>query len=149
MTANRIPACNGGPGPYDSPIMGFRRTASSLLLAAGLAGGVFAAGLYAAPAHADTSGDVNDILSDLDLLGITGIDPAKAVTVGQALCPILADRGQNTADIAATVSDAIGRPLGPATAFTGRAISFLCPKAVENVTNNLANGTPLIPLFGN
>ena len=68
--------------------------------------------------------------------------------MGQSLCPVLAEQGQNTADIAATVSDAIGRPLGPATAFTGVAVSFLCPKAVESVTNNLANGKPLIPLFG-
>jgi hypothetical protein len=33
--------------------------------------------------------------------------------------------------------------------FTGAAISFLCPKAVENVTNDLANGKLPIPLFGN
>lgn len=144
----RDPARNGRAGTYDSPVMKFRRATGSLVLAAGLAGGVFAAGVSAAPAHADTSDNVTDFLSSLDLLGITGIDPAKAVAVGQSLCPMLAERGQNTADIAAKVSDAIGRPLGPATAFTGTAISFLCPKAVENVTNNLADGKPLIPLFG-
>ena len=144
----RIPARNGRARPYDFQIMKLRRTTGSLLLAAGLAGGVFAAGVYAAPAHAENSDNVNDFLSSLDLLGITDIDPAKAVAVGQSLCPIIAERGQNTADIAAKVSDAIGRPLGPATMFTGTAISFLCPKAVENVTNNLADGKPLIPLFG-
>lgn len=143
-----VPARNGRGHPYDCTVMKLRRVTGSLVLAAGLAGGVFAAGVSAAPARADTSDNVTDVLSSLDLLGITGIDPAKAVEVGQSLCPILAERGQNTADVAAKVSDAIGRPLGPATAFTGTAISFLCPKAVENVTNNLADGKPLIPLFG-
>lgn len=143
-----VPARNGRGLPYDCTVMKLRRVTGSLVLAAGLAGGVFAAGVSAAPARADTTDNVTDVLSSLDLLGITGIDPAKAVEVGQSLCPILAERGQNTADVAAKVSDAIGRPLGPATAFTGTAISFLCPKAVENVTNNLADGKPLIPLFG-
>lgn len=139
----RIRDSNARAGPYDCQIMKFSRITGSLVVVVGLAGGVFAA-----PAQADTSGNVDDFLSTLDVLGITGIDPGKAVAVGQSLCPILADRSQNTADIAAKVSDAIGRPLGPATAFTGVAVSFLCPKAVESVTNNLANGKPLIPLFG-
>jgi hypothetical protein len=28
------------------------------------------------------------------------------------------------------------------------AISFLCPKAVGNITDTLTNGKPLLPLFG-
>lgn len=129
--------------PYDFQIMRFRRNTGSLILAAGLA-----CGALAAPAHADTAGNVDDFLSTLDLLGVTGIDPGQAVALGQSLCPMLAERGQNTADIAGKVSEAIGRPIGPATMFTGAAISFLCPRAVENVTNNLTDGKPLIPLFG-
>jgi hypothetical protein len=124
--------------------MKLRHLTGSLLLAAGLAAGVFAA-----PAQADNSTSVDDFLTSLDKLGLGNIDLTKAVNVGQSLCPVLADRGQNTADIASTVSDAIGKPLGPATEFTGTAISILCPKAVENVTQNLADGKPLIPLFGN
>ena len=123
--------------------MKLRRTTGSLVLAAGLISGVFAV-----PAQADTAGDVDDLLSTLDGLGITDIAPGDAVALGQSVCPLLAERGQNTADIAGKLSDAVGRPLGPATAFTGVAVSFLCPKAVESVTNNLANGKPLIPLFG-
>lgn len=122
--------------------MTFSRITGSLVLAAGLAGGVFAV-----PAQADTASSVDDFLTTLDGLGLSNIDPAKAVEVGQSLCPVLAERGQNTADIASTVSDAIGRPLGPATMFTGAAISFLCPKAVENVTGDLAKGKLPIPLF--
>ncbi len=113
------------------------------MLAVGLAGG------FCSPAQADTTSNVDDFLGNLDLLGVTDIDPAKAVAVGESLCPMLAQRGQNTADIAAKVSDAIGRPLGASTMFTGAAISFLCPKAIENVSNNLADGKPLIPIFGN
>ena len=124
--------------------MKLRRMTGSLIVAAGLAGGVFAA-----PAQADTGGSVADFLSTLDILGITGIDPGKAVAVGRSLCPMLAESGQNTADIAGQVSDVIGRPLGPATMFTGTAISFLCPRAVENISSNLADRRPLIPLFGN
>lgn len=123
--------------------MKFSRITGSLILATGLACGVFAA-----PAQADTASSVDDFLTTLDGLGLSNIDPAQAVEVGQSVCPVLAERGQNTADVASTVSDAIGRPLGPATMFTGAAISFLCPKAVENVTNDLANGKLPIPLFG-
>lgn len=124
--------------------MKLRRTTGSLVLAAGLISGVFAV-----PAQADTVGDVDDLLTTLDGLGITDIAPGDAVALGQSVCPLLAERGQNTADIAGKLSDAIGRPLGPATMFTGTAISFLCPRAVERVTDNLVDGGPLLPLFGN
>ena len=126
--------------------MKMRRVCGSLLLAAGLVSGVFAVPAQAEPG--DTVGNVDDFLSSLDVFGLTGIDPGQAVAVGQSLCPMLAERGQNTADIAAQVSEAIGRPLGPSTMFAGAAISFLCPRAVESVTNNLADGKPLLPLFG-
>ena len=117
--------------------------AGSLVLAAGIAAGVFAAS-----AGADTTASTDDFLNTLDGLGITNIGPGDAVALGQSLCPLLADRGQNTADIVGKVSDSIGRPLGPATMFTGMAISFLCPKAVGNIADTLTNGTPLLPLFG-
>lgn len=139
----RLRGGNARAGPYDGLIMTFSRITGSLILAVGLAGGVFAA-----PAQADTAGTVDDFLTTLDGLGLNTIDPETAVEVGRGLCPVLAERGQNTADIASQVSDAIGRPIGPASMFTGAAISFLCPKAIENVTNDLANGKLPIPLFG-
>ena len=124
--------------------MKVRRTTGSLVLAAGLISGVFAV-----PAHADTIGDVDDFLTTLDGLGITDIAPGDAVALGESVCPLLAERGQSTADIAGKVSDAIGRQLGQATMFTGAAISFLCPRAVERVTDNLLDGSSLLPLLGN
>jgi hypothetical protein len=117
------------------------------LVTAGIIAAI-AAGAFAAPAGADTATAVDDLLSSLDGLGITEMAPGDAAALGQSLCPMLAESGQNTADIAAKVSDGIGRPLGPATMFTGMAISFLCPKAVNNVADTLTNGTPLLPLFG-
>ncbi len=121
-----------------------RSLTAGVLVAAGFV--LFAS--PAGPARADTAGSVDNFLNALDGLGLDGMDPGQAVAVGQSLCPLLAERGQNTADIAGKVSDAIGSPLGASTMFTGAAISFLCPKAVENVTTNLATGKPLLPLFG-
>ena len=117
--------------------------AGSLVAVAGIMTAVFAV-----PASADTTANIDEFLNTLDGLGITTIAPGDAVELGRSLCPMLAERGQNTADIAAKVSDSIGRPLGPATMFTGLAISFLCPKAVNNVADTLSNGAPLLPLFG-
>ena len=102
-----------------------------------------AACVFAAPASADTT-DVTDFINTLDSLGITDIDPGEAVALGQSLCPLLAQRGQNTADIAMRVSEAIGRPIGAAGMFTGAAVSLLCPRAVDKI----AQGRPLLPLFG-
>ena len=108
------------------------------LLAAGLIAGAAA---FAAPASADTNTS-NDFLSALSNAGLGNIDPTDAVSVGQSVCPMLAQPGQDAADAAAKVADAIGRPLGPATMFTGIAISMFCPAAVAS----LANGQTPIPL---
>lgn len=112
-------------------------SAGSLVVAAGLIAGAAA---FAAPANADTTSD--DLLAALSDAGLGNIDPANAVDVGQSICPMLAQPGQNTADAAAKVADAIGRPLGPATMFTGIAISMFCPGAVAS----LADGRSPIPL---
>lgn len=102
----------------------------------------------AAPAQADPvdTNFLNDtsFLNSLDgTTGLSGIDPSTAVSVGQSVCPMLAEPGQQVADVASSVSDALGRPLGPATMFTGLAITWFCPGAVAS----LANGDSPIP-FG-
>lgn len=124
--------------------MTFRRTTVLAGLLAALVGTTLS---FAAPSQADFAledGSVEDLLSTLDGLGITDVAPGDAVALGQSLCPLLADRSQNSADIAAQVADALGRPLGAPTAFTGMAVSFLCPKAVDRIVE----GGPLLPLFG-
>jgi hypothetical protein len=101
---------------------------ASLTASAGLLGLT----LGIAPAQADPTDSFLNALGDS---GLTGIDPGNAVAVGQSVCPMLSEGGQNVADVAASVSDSIGRPLGPATMFTGLAITIFCPGAVQNIAN--------------
>jgi hypothetical protein len=120
--------------------MTFRHVTTAAVTAGLIAG----AAAFAAPAQADpyTTTTADDFLGALSSAGITDIDPGSAVELGQSICPLLADRSQNTADIASTVADRLGRPLGPATMFTGIAVSFFCPRAVQD----LADGRSPIPL---
>lgn len=99
----------------------------------------------AAPAQADPGAEA--FLNALTTSGITGIDPGTAVSVGQQVCPMLAEPGQQMADVASDVSDAIGRPLGPATMFTGLAISLFCPGAVASLGDRIANPV-ILPMLG-
>jgi hypothetical protein len=112
-------------------------TVGSLLLSVGVIG---AATLLAAPAQADPGTD--DFLSSLSSAGLGDVDPAMAESVGQQVCPMLSEPGQQLADVAGNVSNAIGKPLGPATTFTGLAITMFCPGAVAS----LAKGEMPIPL---
>lgn len=97
------------------------------------AAAVVAATVTAAPAQADTGTDV--FLGAVNHYRLGDIDPATAVRVGESICPMLAEPGQDTADVAARVADELGRPLGPATMFTGLAIQILCPRAITALTD--------------
>ncbi|MGB3486101.1 MAG: DUF732 domain-containing protein [Mycobacterium sp.] len=121
--------------------MKFPPIATAALSAALLAG----AAVGAPTAQADPGADA--FLSALAGAGITGIDPATAVSVGQQVCPMLSEPGQRMADVAADVSSAIGRPLGPATMFTGLAITLFCPGAVAAVGDRIANPV-ILPMLG-
>jgi hypothetical protein len=112
-------------------------TVASLALSFGIIG---AATTLAAPAQADPGTD--DFLSSLSSAGLGDVDPATAESVGQTVCPMLSEPGQQLADVAGNVSNAIGKPLGPATTFTGLAITMFCPGAVAS----LAKGEMPIPL---
>ncbi len=110
-------------------------------IALALSTGVLATGLvWAAPAQADTTDDA--FLSALTNAGIGTADPTDAAALGQQVCPMLAQPGQTAADVAGKVADAGGMSLGPATMFTGIAISLFCPAAVSSI----ANGQSPIPL---
>lgn len=104
------------------------------------AGVVTAAVLAAAPAAADPSGDA--FIDSLSSMGVGMGNPGDAVALGQSVCPMLSEPGQTAADAAATVADAGGMSLGPATMFTGLAISAFCP----SVMGSLANGQTPLPL---
>ncbi len=118
---------------------------ASLLVSAPLLAG-------ATPAQADTNTD--QFVNDLSSIGLAGIDPGTAASLGQQVCPMLAQPGQDVADVAAKVADEVGRPLGPATMFTGLAIQIFCPGAVASLANGqspipLPGIPPLLNLFGN
>ncbi len=99
------------------------------------------ASLLATPAQADPSTDAFlDAVTSAGLGGAT--DPSNLVAVGESVCPMLSEPGQNAADAAAKVADATGLSLGGANMFTGLAISFLCPRVLESV----ASGQSPIPL---
>jgi hypothetical protein len=126
-------------------IMAIRRTvlrvdSKSMTRIAVVTGGAICAALVAAaPASADPTTDF------IDSLGTAGIgmgDPTQAADLGQSVCPMLSQPGQDMADTAARVADVGGMSLGPATMFTGLAISAFCPGAMSS----LANGESPIPL---
>ena len=130
---------NGSPVGYDSTTM--HRTRTALIAPLAVALGVVAATSLAAPAQADAT---DSFLSALDSNGISDIDPGTAIEVGQSVCPMLSEPGQRMADVAGNVADTLGRPLGPATMFTGLAISAFCPSAVAR----LADGSSFSDLSG-
>lgn len=103
-------------------------------------------GVVALAAPAQAEGDTDAFLTALDNADLGVSDPANAVAVGQSVCPLLSEPGQNAADAAAKVSDAMGMPLGPATMFTGIAISMFCPSVVSSIGNGTA--ADALPLLG-
>lgn len=117
------------------------RLSPSARLLAAFAGLTTAAALFASPAQADSSTDA--FLNAVTGAGLgAGTDPTNLVAVGQSVCPMLSDPGQNVADVAAKVADTTGMSLGGANMFTGLAISFLCPRVIDSV----AGGQSPIPL---
>lgn len=99
-----------------------------------------AAAVVAAPAQADPVEDA--FLNAVTEAGVVMGDPGSAVSIGQQVCPMLSEPGQNAADVASKVADMGGMSLGPATMFTGIAISMFCPAAVSAI----GNGQSPIPL---
>src|SRR5262245_17454508 len=86
---------------------------------------------WPAQAHADTTAD--RFLGALGNAGIGSADPAGTVELGRSVCTMLSEPGQTAADIASKVADTGGMPLGPATMFTGLAISIFCPAMVSSI----------------
>jgi hypothetical protein len=108
------------------------------------AGLLTAAALVAAPAQADPAEDT--FLNAVSEAGVAMGDPGSAATLGQQVCPMLADPGQNAADVAAKVADMGGMSLGPATMFTGIAISMFCPAMMQSI--GTGNSPIPIPFLG-
>jgi hypothetical protein len=108
-----------------------------------------ATAVAAAPAHADPSDQA--FVDALGQAGVNAVDPAQAAAMGQAVCPMLAEQGQSAADVASNVADTGGMPLGPATMFTGIAVSMFCPAMVSKLSAGVPPDLPMnVPwgLFG-
>ena len=114
-----------------------RRLPIALALATGL---LTTAAVTASPAQADPAEDA--FLAAVSEAGVVMGDPSGAVALGQQVCPMLAEPGQTAADVSSKVAEAGGMSLGPATMFTGLAISMFCPAMVSSI----GNGSSPIPL---
>ncbi|MCT7662023.1 DUF732 domain-containing protein [Mycobacterium deserti] len=102
-----------------------------------------AAAVTVAPAQADPANPVDDaFLNAVTEAGVVMGDPSSAVSLGQQVCPMLSEPGQTAADVAAKVADTGGMSLGPATMFTGIAVSMFCP----TVMSSIGSGQSPIPL---
>jgi hypothetical protein len=123
----------------DKPTLFVGRKSATTRIALVTGGAICAALVVAAPASADPT---SDFINSVDDAGIGSVDPAQAADLGRSVCPMLSQPGQDMADTAAQVADAGGMSLGPATMFTGLAISAFCPGAMAS----LANGDSPIPL---
>lgn len=110
-----------------------RRTPKTARLAALAVGALTLAVPFAAPAQADPTDDA--FIDALSNAGVGVGNPGDAAALGQSVCPMLSQPGQTAADAAAQVADAAGMSLGPATMFTGLAISVFCPGAVASIGN--------------
>ena len=120
-----------------------RRKQNTVRLAVTAAGMLSLALAAAAPGHADPADDA--FLSALDSANIAMTNGGDAVALGQQVCPMLSQPGQTAADAAAKVADTSGMSLGPATMFTGLAISAFCPQVMGSF-GNMAGGLPLSQL---
>jgi hypothetical protein len=114
-----------------------RKPAIALALTTGL---LAAAGVVSTPAHADPADDA--FLAAVTEAGVLMGDPGSAAALGQRVCPMLSEPGQTAADVASKVAEAGGMSLGPATMFTGIAISMFCPAMMSSI----GSGTSPIPL---
>lgn len=95
-----------------------------------------------APAGADSVTD--SFLNAVDQAGVTAPNMVDNAALGRSVCPMLSEPGQNVADVAARVADTAGMPLGPATMFTGLAISAFCPAAVAGIGDGKVFGFDLL-----
>lgn len=117
---------------------------TKLALTTAIAGLLATALMTAAPSGADPADDA--FLTALDSANVAMTNPQEAVALGQSVCPMLSEPGQSAADAAARVADTAGMSLGPATMFTGLAISVFCPGVVSSLG---AGENPLpLGLFG-
>src|SRR5271166_1581499 len=97
-----------------------RAIAAPLLVSVGV---ITAVATSVAPAHADPIQDA--FLNALNNAGVPYNDPGTAVSLGQSICPMLAQPGGNFATVASNMSGL----------FTSIAISMYCPSMMTSFAN--------------
>ncbi|OMC17634.1 hypothetical protein A5739_16770 [Mycobacterium colombiense] len=115
----------------------------TIRLLAAAAGLLTVASAFAAPAGANGNGD--DFIDALNHAGIDFGEPGNAMSVGESVCPMLAQPGGNFAAVASSVA---GRGMSPTMArmFTTIAIQTYCPEEMANIANgNLSGAMPQVP----
>ncbi|GAA4292896.1 DUF732 domain-containing protein [Mycobacterium paraffinicum] len=121
----------------------FRHQPLTVRLLAVVAGLLTAASAFAAPAEADNPDD--NFIDALNHAGIDFGEPGNAMSVGESICPMLAQPGGNFAAAASSVS---GRGMSPMMArmFTTIAIQTYCPEQMANLASgNLSGAVPQMP----
>ncbi|MBV9638879.1 MAG: DUF732 domain-containing protein [Mycobacteriaceae bacterium] len=107
-----------------------RATAVRLLVSLGV---VVAGAASAPPAQADPIQDA--FLNALSNAGVQYNDPSTAVSLGQSICPMLAQPGGNFATVASNIAGQNGLSADMAGLFTSIAISMYCPSMMTSLAN--------------
>ncbi|WP_343601790.1 DUF732 domain-containing protein [Mycobacterium sp.] len=96
----------------------------------------------ATPARADAIDD--SFLSALSSAGIDSSDPGSMVSMGQSICPMLA---QPTETFASAASSVVGGGISPMVAdmFTSIAVSTYCPELMSSIADGQMPSMPGIP----
>jgi uncharacterized protein DUF732 len=121
----------------------FRHQPLTIRLLAVAAGLLTVAAAFAAPAEADNVDD--NFIDALNHAGVDFGEPGNAMSVGQSICPMLAQPGGNFAAAASSVAN---RGMSPQMAkmFTTIAIQMYCPQEMASIANgNLTGGLPQMP----
>lgn len=116
-----------------------RRTWISSAVAAGLA-----AVALSAPAQANSIDDA--FLGALNNAGVNYSDPGSTVSMGQSVCPMLAQPGGSFASAASNVvGNSNGMSPAMAEMFTSIAISMYCPSMMASIANGQMPNLPSLP----
>jgi hypothetical protein len=110
---------------------------------AAVVGILSAAAALAPPAGADTIDD--QFLSALTGAGVNYQDPSSAATLGQSICPMLAQPGGSVAAAASSIQGNGGMSPAMAQLFTSIAISMYCPSMMTSIANGNMPNLPQLP----
>lgn len=113
-------------------------------------GVIAAAAASPAPAQADPLTD--SFLAALNNAGVSYNDPSTAVSLGQSICPMLAQPGGTFASVASSMAGDNGMSPDMNGMFTSIAISMFCPAVMTSLANgDWVNALPLanaLPIAG-